>query len=193
MSFSWALHSGLNMRLEEVLARLVLGAEHHVVHHGHPAQRLGELEGADHAGLRDAGGARSCRGWRRRRTSARPCRAEVGRSKPVIRLKNVVLPAPLGPISAVMMPRCTSRWSTSTAVMPPNCRTMLSTTRIGSGLPARAGRRPRPSAPCRAAGSARSAVAHAWCQTLNRSSLLLPRMPCGRKITSSIRATPTTM
>ena len=42
-----------------------------------------------------------------------------GRSKPVIRLKNVVLPAPLGPISAVMIPRCTSRWSTSTAVMPP--------------------------------------------------------------------------
>ena len=49
-----------------------------------------------------------------------PLPAEVGLSKPVIRLKNVVLPAPLGPISAVMMPRWTSRWSTSTAVMPPN-------------------------------------------------------------------------
>jgi hypothetical protein len=34
---------------------------------------------------------------------------EVGRSNPVIRLKNVVLPAPFGPISAVMMPRWTSR------------------------------------------------------------------------------------
>ena len=41
-----------------------------------------------------------------------PFPAEVGLSKPVIRLKNVVLPAPFGPISAVMMPRCTSRWST---------------------------------------------------------------------------------
>src|SRR6476661_7549444 len=63
-----------------------------------------------------------------------PVRAEVGLSKPVIRLKNVVLPAPLGPISAVITPRCTSRWSTSTAVMPPNARTMWSTTRMGSGL-----------------------------------------------------------
>ena len=41
--------------LGEVLAGLVLGAQHHVVHHRHPAQRLGELEGADHAGLRDPG------------------------------------------------------------------------------------------------------------------------------------------
>src|SRR3954453_43941 len=65
-----------------------------------------------------------------------PCPAEVGRSKPVIRLKNVVLPAPFGPIRAVMMPRCTSRWSTSTAEMPPNWRVMLSTLRMTSGLAA---------------------------------------------------------
>src|SRR3954454_25339664 len=65
-----------------------------------------------------------------------PLPAEVGRSKPVMRLKNVVLPAPLGPIRAVMMPRCTSRWSTSTALMPPNCRLMLSTARMASGLAA---------------------------------------------------------
>src|SRR3954465_11443635 len=32
---------------------------------------------------------------------AAPERAEVGRSNPVMRLKNVVLPAPLGPIRAV--------------------------------------------------------------------------------------------
>ena len=77
-----------------------------------------------------------------------PVLAEVGLSKPVIRLKNVVLPAPLGPISAVMMPRCTSRWSTWTAVMPPKLRMMLSTSRIGSGL-AEPGlrRRRRPSGP----------------------------------------------
>jgi hypothetical protein len=43
-----------------------------------------------------------------------------GWSKPVSRLKNVVLPAPLGPIRAVIAPRWISTWSTSTAVRPPN-------------------------------------------------------------------------
>ena len=55
-------------------------------------------------------------------------------SNPVIRLKKVVLPAPLGPISEVMTPRWISRWSTSTAISPPNARRTWSTTRIGSGL-----------------------------------------------------------
>src|SRR5690554_652772 len=61
---------------------------------------------------------------------------ELGRSKPVSRLKNVVLPAPLGPISAVMAWRGTSRWSTSTAVTPPKLRVTRSATRIGSVLAA---------------------------------------------------------
>ena len=55
-------------------------------------------------------------------------------SNPVMRLKNVVLPAPLGPISAVIDPRWTSRWSTLTAVRPPKLRVTPSTMRIGSGL-----------------------------------------------------------
>src|SRR6478752_1401074 len=57
-----------------------------------------------------------------------------GRSKPVSRLKNVVFPAPLGPISAVITPRWISTWSTSTAVSPPKVRRMLSALTIGSGL-----------------------------------------------------------
>ena len=73
---------------------------------------------------------------------ARPCSdrppndqsPSSGWSKPVSRLKKVVLPAPLGPISAVIAPRWISTWSTSTAVRPPNCRTMPSATRIGSGF-----------------------------------------------------------
>ena len=72
----------------------------------------------------------------------------------MIRLKNVVFPAPFGPINAVMMPRWTSRWSTSTAVIPPKFRTMLSTERIGSGLAA-PGTRSMPAVTAvRAAGSA---------------------------------------
>src|SRR4029079_6183477 len=57
-----------------------------------------------------------------------------GWSKPVSRLKNVVLPAPFGPISAVITPRWISTWSTSTAVRPPNVRRTPSATTIGSGL-----------------------------------------------------------
>src|SRR5690606_28352233 len=52
------------------------------------------------------------------------------------RLNRVLLPAPLGPISAVMAPRWTSRWSTSTATRPPNALRSESTTRIGSGFAA---------------------------------------------------------
>src|SRR5262245_2838824 len=58
-----------------------------------------------------------------------------GRSNPVSRLKNVVLPAPLGPISAVIAPRCTSTWSTLTATRPPKWRVTPSATTIGSGFP----------------------------------------------------------
>src|SRR3954452_5039149 len=57
-----------------------------------------------------------------------------GLSKPVIRLKKVVLPAPLGPIRAVIEPRWTSTRSTSTAVMPPKFRRTPSAARIGSGF-----------------------------------------------------------
>jgi hypothetical protein len=57
-----------------------------------------------------------------------------GRSKPVSRLKNVVLPAPFGPISAVILPRSISKCSTSTARRPPNVRTTSSATRMASFL-----------------------------------------------------------
>src|SRR3954447_19440108 len=58
----------------------------------------------------------------------------LGWSKPVSRLNSVVLPAPLGPIRPVMPPRWISRWSTDTAVSPPNERVTLSTTTAGSGF-----------------------------------------------------------
>ena len=57
-----------------------------------------------------------------------------GVSKPVSKLNNVVLPAPLGPIKAVIEPRCTSTCSTSTAVTPPKFFFTLSANKIGSGL-----------------------------------------------------------
>src|SRR5690606_14219888 len=55
-------------------------------------------------------------------------------SKPVIRLKKVVLPAPLGPMRPVIALAWISRCSTSTAVMPPKRRTRPATDRIASRL-----------------------------------------------------------
>ena len=55
-------------------------------------------------------------------------------SKPVARLKKVVLPAPLGPMSAVMTPRWISMLSMSTALNAPKERTSPSAVRIGSGF-----------------------------------------------------------
>ena len=118
---------------------------------------------------------------------------ELGLSKPVSRLKNVVLPAPLGPMSAVMAPRSTSQWSTLTAVRPPNRRVMLSATRIGSffGTPGRCSISPKRSRrqlrECRLCGHAASDTYLSW-RAISRRS---PKMPWGRKISSSMRPRPT--
>ena len=117
-----------------------------------------------------------------RRTSSGPW---SGLSKPVSRLKNVVLPAPLGPISAVIAPRWTSTWSTSTATRPPKCAADAVGDEDRVGL-----------------GHARARSAHAGAgvdgrgsgqRTSKACSRLSPKMPCGRKTTSSASATPATM
>src|SRR3989304_7118513 len=58
-------------------------------------------------------------------------RPELGLRKPVMVLKRVVLPAPLGPMRPVMLPLATLRLQPSTARTPPNDLVTLSTTRIG--------------------------------------------------------------
>ena len=103
ISCSWARHSGRSQAGEEPLAPLVGRAELHVLDHRQPGQRLGQLEGADHAPC-----GRPCGPAARRSDSPSNCHAPLsGLSKPVSRLNNVVLPAPLGPISAVIAPRWT--------------------------------------------------------------------------------------
>ena len=64
---------------------------------------------------------RASRSGRRPVTSAPSRRTDPpsGRRKPVIRLKAVVLPAPLGPIRAVIEPRRTAKLAPSTARRPP--------------------------------------------------------------------------
>src|SRR5690606_27002547 len=51
----------------------------------------------------------------------------VGFCSPVITLKQVVLPAPLGPIRPVIRPGSTAKDAWSTAVTPPNWTTTSST------------------------------------------------------------------
>ena len=46
-------------------------------------------------------------------------RPEVGRSTPVRQLKNVLLPAPFGPMMARISPRWTSKLTLLSAVSPP--------------------------------------------------------------------------
>src|SRR5579859_6484983 len=55
-----------------------------------------------------------------------------GLMKPVARLNSVVLPAPFGPISAVIDPRSTSKVAPSTALRPPKLLTRSRTAKIGS-------------------------------------------------------------
>ena len=55
-------------------------------------------------------------------------RPEVGGKNPLIRLKNVVLPAPLGPMMARSSPGGTVSETESTATRLPKCRLAFSTT-----------------------------------------------------------------
>src|SRR5581483_11835668 len=66
---------------------------------------------------------------------------DVGRSTPVRQLKNVLLPAPLGPMIARISPRGTSMLTLLSAVSPPKRTVSPSVRRIGPPAP----RPPRPS------------------------------------------------
>ena len=169
MSSLLAAPERASRRGAEPLAALAGGAEAHVLDHGQARQHLGELEGAHHA---EPGHLVRLHPLDRRAVE-RPVRPASGSSKPVIRLKNVVLPAPLGPISAVISPRWISACSTSTATSPPKraATAVGDEDRVGLGH-ARA-------EPVRRQGDGERQ------RTSNACSLRSPKMPCGRKTTSS--------
>ena len=66
----------------------------------------------------------------------RDMRPEVGRNTPVRQLKNVLLPAPLGPITARISPRCTAKLTWFSAVSPPKRIVSASVRSSGSAAPA---------------------------------------------------------
>ena len=59
-------------------------------------------------------------------------RPEVGRSTPVRQLKNVLLPAPLGPMMARISLRATSKLTCDSAARPPKRTDSSSVLRIGT-------------------------------------------------------------
>src|SRR5450631_242367 len=90
-------------------------------------------------------------------------RPTLGVRNPVISANNVVLPAPFGPITAVMLPRSTVSDASRTASSPLNRLDMPSTAKIGStmrGLPRLFGRPlQQPAQPRNNIGDA------AWCKS----------------------------
>src|SRR5688572_33134027 len=61
-------------------------------------------------------------------------RPEVGRSTPVTQLKNVLLPAPFGPITARISPRLISKLTLLSAVKPPKRMVSPSVRSTGASL-----------------------------------------------------------
>ncbi len=93
-------------RHAEALAGLVLGGEHHVLEHA--SFGSGRAASGRRAPARpgDRIAARACDAAPAKRTAPRS-----GRMNPETRLKTVVLPAPFGPISAVIEPSATPKLS----------------------------------------------------------------------------------
>src|SRR5665213_589437 len=60
---------------------------------------------------------------------------EVGRSTPVMQLKNVLLPAPFGPMTARISPAPSSKSTALSAAKPPNRPVSLSICKIGASAP----------------------------------------------------------
>ena len=119
---------------------------------------------------------------------------------PVTRLNSVVLPDPLGPISAVMLPAATVRSAPSTAVMPPNALAAPLTSSIGRAAGAAASTASETTADASARSRtcsvpAPSAPAWSWysvpavCRRRHQPSRV-GSSPAGRNRTMSMRATP---
>ena len=95
-----------------------MGADQHVVLDAEIGEHAAMLEGPRQAERRDGFGSRARRSDGRR-TVIDPT---SGRSSPLIRLNDVVLPAPLGPIRLTSSPAPTARSRPLTAITPPKRR-----------------------------------------------------------------------
>ena len=121
-------------RLQRVPARL--GGDAHVLEHGGAGQDVGDLVRAGQRLARDPVGRQPGDVL----AVEAGCGPPVGRSTPVRQLKNVDLPAPLGPMMARISPRGTATFTLLSAVRPPKRTLRPSVRRMGRGAPAVGGR-----------------------------------------------------
>ena len=104
-------------------------ADQDVLAHRQAGKRLHDLEGA-----RDAAPRQPMRRLAGDVLAGIADRPSLGLRKPEMRENSVVLPAPLGPISAVMRPSGAASEAALTASRPPKRRETRSTTRSGSAM-----------------------------------------------------------
>ena len=119
---------GLRAPEVERAAALALQRDAHVLQHGEMREHRGNLERAHQAEPRDVG-RRAAPVMSRPLKKMRP---RVGGRNLVSRLKQVVLPAPFGPIRAWMVPRSTRRLTPLTATKPANSLVRSSVSRMMS-------------------------------------------------------------
>ena len=116
------------VRASRGIGRLLEGADHHVLEHGHLGEGLELLERARHAEPADLVGTEP--GDAAGRPAAR-CPRSAG-WKPVSRSKSVDLPAPLGPMMPTSSPGATWKEMSLLATRPPK---RLVTPRTSSKIP----------------------------------------------------------
>ena len=109
-----------------------------VLGRGEGGQGLRDLEGPPDAEAPDAAGRPAGDV-----AAQHPTRPPSGRSWPISMLKQVLLPAPFGPIRATTSPAATARSTPATAATPPKRLARPSAARTGSKPQASAARRPR--------------------------------------------------
>ena len=121
-------------------------------------------------------------------------RPPSARTRPVTTLKNVVLPAPLGPMSPMMPPRGTTRSTALSATTPPNAFVTPRTSRIAAPCPtgplATRSRSQAGMASIRAGGGASGAAGSSRSSAPAIGCTRRPASPCGRSSITSTRPSP---
>jgi hypothetical protein len=106
---------------EQPVVHVHVASEQQVLQHRHVLEQLDVLEGASHPEAGDPAGFRPGELARGPSPRWRVILPACGRYRPLMQLSRLVLPAPLGPIRAWMLPWATWKLTSSRALTPPKC------------------------------------------------------------------------